>query len=155
EAYADSVAEFALGLMILARRRAFASDRIMRQGGWGTTARPRGWRGALDRIAPGLRPDPARGGLEPPPLKAWRGARPVHGIGSAPPMPARELKGSVVGLIGWGSSARALARRLGDAEAQVIAWSDHAETDDIEAAGARRASLAEALAADLVSLHRG
>ena len=35
-AYADSVAEFALGLAILGRRRAFASNAVMRAGGWGT-----------------------------------------------------------------------------------------------------------------------
>jgi phosphoglycerate dehydrogenase-like enzyme/predicted dehydrogenase len=155
EAYAESVAEFAFGLMILARRRAFASDRIMRQGGWGTTVQPRGWRGALDRMARGIRPDLARSGLEPLLLKAWRGARPLHGIESAPPSPARELRGAMIGLIGWGASARALAKRLAASGAKTIAWSEHAETEDIEAAGGMRASLAEVLAADVVSLHRG
>ena len=155
EAYAESVAEFALGLAILARRRAFDSDRIMRRGGWGTAPQPRGWRGAVFRAARALRPALAGAGLEPGLLKAWRRTRPLHGIAAAPASPARELRGSSVGLIGWGASARALARRLAAADAHVLAYSEHASAGDIRRAGATPASLAEVLAADIVSLHRG
>jgi phosphoglycerate dehydrogenase-like enzyme/predicted dehydrogenase len=154
EAYAESVAEFAFALAILARRRAFASDRIMRRGGWGTTAEPRGLRGALARTARRLRPALAEAGLEPPLLKAWRGAEPLHGIRSEPPAPSRELRSATVGLIGWGANARALARRLAAAGAQVLAWSEQATAEEIRLAGAAPASLADALGADIVSLHR-
>jgi phosphoglycerate dehydrogenase-like enzyme len=37
----------------------------------------------------------------------------------------------------------------------VVAWSEHASAEDIRAAGVKPATLAEALAADIVSLHRG
>jgi phosphoglycerate dehydrogenase-like enzyme len=60
-----------------------------------------------------------------------------------------------VGLIGWGASARAFAVRLVAAGATALAWSEHASPEEIERSGARPASLSEALAAEIVSLHRG
>ena len=155
EAYAESVAEFALALAALARRRAFASDRVMRQGGWGDIGRPQGWRGVLYRTARALRPALARVGLEPLLLEAWRSAQPLHGIGSASPSAVRDLRGASAGLIGWGANAAAFSSRLSAAGARVLAWSEHADPEEIRAAGAEPASLAEVLAADIVSLHRG
>jgi phosphoglycerate dehydrogenase-like enzyme len=58
-------------------------------------------------------------------------------------------------LIGWGANARAFTARLIGAGALVLVYSEHAAAGDIEAAGATSASLAEVLAADIVSLHRG
>lgn len=153
EAYADSVAEFALGLAILARRRAFASDRIMRQGGWGTVPRGRRAQAVIRSAAQALRPALARIGLEPLLLKLWRRAHVLH---AAPPRNApRELAGATAGLIGWGANGRALALRLAAAGVRVLAWSEHAEAEEIQEAGAERAALAEVLDADIVSLHRG
>ena len=154
-AYAESVAEFAFGLAILARRRAFASDRTMRRGGWGITPQPRGWRAAALKAARALRPALARAGLEPGLLKAWRSSRPLHGIDAPAAGPSRELRGASIGLIGWGASAKALTRRLIAAGARVLAYSEHASPGELQAAGAAPASLAEVLAADVVSLHRG
>ena len=154
-AYADSVAEFALGLAILSRRRAFTSDQVMRHGGWGTAHRPRGWRAPLLQAGRAWRPVLADAGLEPLLLKAWRRAQPLHGIASAPASAPRELHGASVGLIGWGANARAFALRLVASGARVVAWSEHASPDEIQAAGAEPAALAEVLAADIVSLHRG
>ena len=68
---------------------------------------------------------------------------------------SRDLKGAVVGLIGWGANARAFAALLVRVGARVLVYSEHAAEQDIVAAGACPASLGEALAADVVSLHRG
>jgi phosphoglycerate dehydrogenase-like enzyme len=155
EAHADSVAEFALGLAILGRRRAFASDRLMRGGGWGITPQLGGWKGAVLRCARALRPAFARAGLEPVLLKAWRRTRPLHGLAAGAPSPLRDLRGATVGLIGWGANARAFAARLLAAGAVVRVYSEHASPDEIRRAGAAAVSLGEALAADIVSLHRG
>ena len=63
--------------------------------------------------------------------------------------------GATVGLLGWSANACAFARRLQQAQARVLAWSEHARDTEFAAAGATRASLWEVLAADIVSLHRG
>jgi phosphoglycerate dehydrogenase-like enzyme/predicted dehydrogenase len=154
-AYADSVAEYAFGLAVLARRRAFASDRVMRRGGWGTMPQPDGWSSVALRGARMLRPLLVRSGVEPALLKIWRRTRPFHGAGGAPPSPPRDLKGATVGLIGWGANAQAFATRLLAAGARVSVYSEHASADELHRAGVTPVSLGQALAADIVSLHRG
>ena len=153
--YAESLAELALGLAILARRRAFSSDRIMRQGGWGTTPRPMGLGGAVRRAAGAVRPALAAIRMEQALLKLWRRAALASGLGSAPAASPQQLQGSRVGLVGWGGSARALARRLLASGAQVLVFSEHATPDEIVLSGGAAAPLAEVLASDIVSLHRG
>jgi phosphoglycerate dehydrogenase-like enzyme/predicted dehydrogenase len=155
QAYADIVAEFTLGLAIVARRRGFLSHQAMRDGGWGTTPAPPGWKGRALRTAQGLRPALTAMGLDAVLLRAWRGTRPFHGLQAAPPSPVRSLRGATVGLLGWSANARALATRLLAAGATVAVFSEHADPDDIRQAGASPVSLAEALAAEIVSLHRG
>jgi phosphoglycerate dehydrogenase-like enzyme len=93
--------------------------------------------------------------LEPALLKAWRGTRPLHGVGAGPASPLRDLRGASVGLIGWGANAEAFTQRLLGAGARVCVFTDHASPEDIAKAGARPVCLGEALAADIVSLHRG
>jgi phosphoglycerate dehydrogenase-like enzyme/predicted dehydrogenase len=154
-AYAESVAEFALGLAILGRRRAFNSHELMRRGGWGTQARMRGWRGTLMRAATRLRPALRACGLEPAARRWWHSARPALGVPATPAAQAHELSTATVGLIGWGPNAAAFARRCLAAGARVVVYSEHAQSAQIVAAGASAVSLAEALAADVVSLHRG
>ena len=68
---------------------------------------------------------------------------------------SRDLKGATVGLIGWGANARAFAARLAYAGAKVLAYSEHADANDIRRGGAEPASLGAVLACDIVSLHRG
>jgi phosphoglycerate dehydrogenase-like enzyme/predicted dehydrogenase len=153
-AYAESVAEFAFGLAVLGRRRAFVANRAMQRGGWGTALPQGGVRGALLRGARRMQPIVAALGLEQILRRAWRSRRVSA---SLPPsaVSSRDLAGAQVGLIGWGANARAFARRLIAAEARVIVYSDHAAAAEIRAAGAEPASLAAVLAADIVSLHRG
>jgi phosphoglycerate dehydrogenase-like enzyme/predicted dehydrogenase len=154
-AYAEAVAEYALGLAILGRRRAFQSHEAMRAGSWGTglrTGRIESW---LRRLAAGLRPAVRKLRLEAVVRRAWKHARPVLVATEAQTAIVSELKHATVGLIGWGANARAFTHRLALAHARVIVYSEHAAREDIIGAGAMPASLAEALAADIVSLHRG
>jgi phosphoglycerate dehydrogenase-like enzyme/predicted dehydrogenase len=148
ETYAESVAEFALGLAILGRRRAFLSHELMRRGGWGVGGSSSRLRQHLQTtglpLARTLRLDA--------PLRAlWR--RTVRQPGNGAALAPRMLRGATAGLIGWGANARALATRLAAAGATVLVYSEHAADDEI--IDARRSTLAEVLAADIVSLHRG
>lgn len=154
-AYADSVAEFALGLAILGRRRAFMSDTVMRRGGWGTRQELPGLRGGVLRIARSLRPFFRRAGLDPLLLAGWRKAKPFVGMSDPQASTARDLRGATVGLIGWGANAQAFAALLIRVGAHVSVYSEHASAEDIRAAGAEPASLGIVLASDIVSLHRG
>jgi phosphoglycerate dehydrogenase-like enzyme/predicted dehydrogenase len=153
-AYAESVAEFALGLAILGRRRAFLSHEVMRAGGWGITPRLPGFKGMLNRAARGLRPAIKAVGLETLSLNLWKALPFLDAPGQNTVRP-RDLQGATVGLVGWGANARAFAERLGRAQARVLVYSEHAAEDDIRSGGAVPVSLSEVLAADIVSLHRG
>jgi phosphoglycerate dehydrogenase-like enzyme/predicted dehydrogenase len=154
-AYADSVAEFAFGLAILARRRAFMSHQIMRAGGWGSDWRRNGWQRAARAAARRARPLLRRLGLEPLARKLWSAARPAgSNLARHPPTP-RLLRGASAGLIGWSANAQALCERLIAAGVTVWVFSEHASPAAIRAAGASPVALEEALAADIVSLHRG
>lgn len=155
KAYAESVAEFALGLAILARRRAFVSDGNLHSGGWGTITETTGWHAIARRCGRALRPVAVRLGVETHLRDAWRSLAPHSGPAPVPTSGPRELSGASVGLVGWGANARAFARRLNAAGASVLAWSAHASADEIRANGVRPGTLAEVLAADIVSLHRG
>jgi phosphoglycerate dehydrogenase-like enzyme/predicted dehydrogenase len=155
EAYAESVAEFALGLAILARRRAFTSHALMRTGGWGTVLQAPGLKGMMKRTAIKWRPAIKAIGLESYFLGIWRMAAPLIDAPRARPGAARDLQGATIGLIGWGANARAFTERLIRAGARVLVYSEHAPQDDISKASASPASLGEVLAADIVSLHRG
>jgi phosphoglycerate dehydrogenase-like enzyme len=79
----------------------------------------------------------------------------MHGLDPAPASPVQDLRGATVGLLGWSANARAFAARLCTAGASVVVFSERAEPETIRQAGARPIALAEALAADIVSLHRG
>jgi phosphoglycerate dehydrogenase-like enzyme/predicted dehydrogenase len=152
-AYAESVAEFAFGLAVLGRRRAFVASRAMQRGGWGTALPPTGARGVMLRAAQAARPIVAALGIQRP-LRRLRRHRALATL-SSPTGPSRDLAGALVGLIGWGANARACSQRLLAAGAKVIVYSDHADPVEIRAADVEPASLAAVLAADIVSLHRG
>ncbi|WP_049974385.1 NAD(P)-dependent oxidoreductase [Azospirillum sp. B4] len=146
DAHADSVAEFALGLAILGRRRAFHGHAVMRAGGWGVARPPTG----LRALARGVKPLLHRMGLLP-----WARRMGSRLAPSSGPPRSRDLAGATVGLVGWGTNARAFTRRLAACGAHVLAWSENAEAADIHRTGAHPAALDQVLAADIVSLHRG
>ncbi len=154
-AYADSVAEFALGLAILGRRRAFMSHLIMRAGGWGSDRRRNGWQRATEVAARRARSLLRWLGLEPLARKLRTAVRPAgSGLPRQPSAP-RLLRGASAGLIGWSANAQALCERLIAAGVTVRVFSEHAAPAAIRTAGASPVALEEALAADIVSLHRG
>jgi phosphoglycerate dehydrogenase-like enzyme len=93
-------------------------------------------------------------GLEPRLRRWWQGSAlrtPSESLRSQP----GDLRGARVGLIGWGAISQRLTQLLIAVEATVLIYSEHAAGRDIRAAGAIPASLAETLACDIVSLHRG
>ena len=151
-AYAETVADFAFALAVLGRRGAFASHAVMRRGGWGVMSPPKGAKGFVRNGARALRPTLRAIGLETAMLTLWRKAGPLTAMPGAS-LASRDIRGATVGLIGWGANARALAQRLCRAGARVLAWSEHADPAELE--GVVPVSLGEALAADIVSLHRG
>jgi phosphoglycerate dehydrogenase-like enzyme len=110
-----------------------------------------GVKGAVRRTARKWRPSLKAAGLEPLLMGAWRRTKPLVAAMPAEASAARDLKGATAGLIGWGANARAFARRLAGAGVRVLAWSEHGQPDN----GVVRVSLSDALAADIVSLHRG
>ena len=155
EAHAETVAEFAFALAVLARRRGFMGHESMRRGGWSTQL-PLGRAKALvTGTAHMLRPLARAAGIEAALLRYWKAGSPVIGIPSQTGLGPRDLSGASVGLIGWGANARAFAARLVRAKARVLVYSEHGAPDDIGAHGAVPASLADVLAAEIVSLHRG
>ena len=155
EAYAETVAEFAFALAVLARRRGFMGHESMRRGGWSTQL-PLGRAKALvTGTARSLRPLARAAGIEAALLRYWKAGSPVMGIPSQRGLGPRDLSGASVGLIGWGANARAFAIRLVRAKARVLVYSEHGDPDDVAAHGAVPASLADVLAAEIVSLHRG
>jgi phosphoglycerate dehydrogenase-like enzyme/predicted dehydrogenase len=155
-AYAASVAEFALAVAVLARRRAFASHSLIQTGEWGTDPSAAGITGFLRRSARHLRPALKASGLNSFVQTLWLKTRTgrsgaLRKDATAP----RDLRGAVVGLLGWGETARTFAGYLLHAGAKVLVFSEHAGAESIREVGALPASLAEVLAADIVSLHRG
>jgi phosphoglycerate dehydrogenase-like enzyme/predicted dehydrogenase len=152
QAYAESVAEFALGLAILGRRRAFLSSEAMRRGGWGTSV-PRGE--TLLSVARRARRVANKLGIADMLARGWRSHPRLAALSAPNPQQSRDLSGALVGLIGWGANASAFTRRLIASGARVIVHSEHASAEDIRASGAEPVSLASVLAADIVSLHRG
>ena len=154
-AYADSVAEFVLALAILGRRRAFASHELMRRGGWGSSLAQGSVPQRLLRGAAGLRPAARALHLEARLLRAWHRHRPAWASTAAAGPAAGTLSGSHAGLVGWGTSARRAAQLLQQLGARVSVWSEHASDTELRDAGVTRGSLAQVLAADIVSLHRG
>jgi phosphoglycerate dehydrogenase-like enzyme/predicted dehydrogenase len=153
-AYANSVGEFALGLAILGRRKAFSSNALMRVGGWGSARSNSRLGGGLRRAAHSWRPVLRKIGVETTLLRVWRAtsskrATPHDAIAAA------ELRNCLVGIIGWGDNARAFAAALLRLGARVLVYSEHAAENEIRDFGALAGSLGEILAADIVSLHRG
>ncbi len=136
DAHAESVAEFALGLAILGRRRAFPAHEAMRKGGWGTAVIP-SWR----RLARAIKPRLMRLGFAPLVIGAKR-----H-LPAPARIESRDLSGATAGLIGWGANARAFTARLQACGVRVLVHSTYAPPD-------LAAPLDAVLAADIVSLHR-
>ncbi|HEX3912611.1 MAG TPA: NAD(P)-dependent oxidoreductase [Steroidobacteraceae bacterium] len=154
-AYADTVAEFALGLAILGRRRAFVSHEVMRRGGWGANHPLPGLIGYVERSIRRARPALAMLEIESAFAGIWRRSKLGRAAGRERSRESRDLRDATVGLIGWGANAQALTRLLLLMQARVFVYSEHSPGDAIRESGATPTSLDEALSSDVVSLHRG
>ncbi|MEA2828931.1 MAG: D-3-phosphoglycerate dehydrogenase / 2-oxoglutarate reductase [Actinomycetota bacterium] len=166
DAVAQSVAEHCLMVTLAGLRRLTLTDQRMHAGEWPRPGqRPSGSRRQqlnprqLVRrlpIPPGLRR--RLGVLE----RRLMGGAPGTAGGGAPKAavatggPGADLGGLVVGLVGWGHTARRFTELLVPFGCQVLVASGAADPAELEAAGARRASVGEILgAARVVSLHKG
>lgn len=154
-AYADTVAEFALGLAVMSRRRAFISHEVMRRGGWGVNRQLPGLLGLVERSFRSARPALAMLKLESAFAGVWRRS----GVGKAAQgersRESLDLRDASVGLIGWGANARSFTKLLLLMQARVFVYSEHSPADAIRESGATPTSLDEVLSSDIVSLHRG
>ena len=153
-AYADSVAEFTLALAILARRRAFTSHELMRGGGWGSQRPLPRLQAAIASAARACRPLARALGVEDALLRWWRVAGPGHDFNERRLAPG-DLRAANVALIGWGAISLQLTQLLTAMNVRVFVFTEHGSERDIRAEGASPVSLREALACDVVSLHRG
>ncbi|MEA2900161.1 MAG: D-3-phosphoglycerate dehydrogenase / 2-oxoglutarate reductase [Actinomycetota bacterium] len=165
DAVAQSVAEHCLMVTLAGLRQLTLTDRRMHAGEW-----PR----------PGQRPPPSlRQRLHPRRLvrhvpiptevrrrlgvleRRLMGSAPGTAAGTPKPAvaaggPGADLRGLVVGLVGWGHTARRFAELLVPFGCQVLVASEAADPAELAAAGVRRASVGEVLgASQVVSLHKG
>lgn len=155
EVYARSVAEFALMQALVGLKRASRSHDLMRSGGWGHDASIRKGRfGAFARIAAGKLP-----GFLSKPLRSVK--RAVAGASSfrrtkrSRASGGEMLRGARIGLIGWGAITREFIKLLKPFGCTILVYSDHLSAEEAENLGVSKVLLAEALNADIVSLHRG
>jgi len=155
EAYARTVAEFALGLALLGRRRAFLSHERMREGGWGLGPSSRFKSMAL-RLARSAKPIVQRTPFEPFMRHAWNvGKSKLNLVGDSGRQGLRDLSRVTVGLLGWSANAKVFVELLRPFDVTVKVFTEHASDSELDRAGVQKAVLAEVLAADIVSLHRG
>lgn len=159
DAVAQIVAEHCLMLALAGLRRLPQTDQAMHRGEWPRPGQP-------SRSSPGLRsmvrqmsiPAPVRAALKQVDQKAASlRSRPGHGGRPKPTAPpASDLRGEVVGLIGWGHTARRFAELLVPFGCSVLVATESGDPTELEALGARRAALGELLAsAKVISLHKG
>lgn len=158
DALAMIVAEHCLMLSLAGLRRLTATDREMHEGGWPRPGLPaptrfdiRGRVKALP-LPPGLRSNLVALDAK---VAAMRSRTPADGGVAAPVVPS-DLRGEVVGLVGWGHTARRFAELLAPFGCTILVASDNAADVELEMAGAQRVTLGELLPVSrVVSLHKG
>ncbi|WNZ43987.1 NAD(P)-dependent oxidoreductase [Leptolyngbya boryana CZ1] len=158
DAIAQSVAEHCLMTTLVGLRRLTEVNHRLHQGGWITPAVPRtlGYRirksSPVTLLKPLLLPLLIR-------LIALRQAMSADiPVSTPPPPPAKwhDLQGQIVGLIGWGHTARHFANLLRPFHCKLLIYSEAISSAELAEYNARRASLAELLgSAKVISLHKG
>lgn len=147
DVYADAVAEFALLMAMVGIRNASRSHDAMRAGGWGIGGSGRYWSAFRPMIKRLWKRAKQRGGRTGKSGSSGGGVQ--RGRGGA-----RNFAGVSVGLFGWGQTAKKFALLLRPFGCDVRVHSAYVTDDEVRRYGVRRASLAEVLDADVVSLHR-
>lgn len=157
DAIAQSVAEHCLMTALAGLRRLTEVNHRLHQGGWIAPAVPRtlGYRirksPPITLLKPLLLPLLIR-------LIVLRQAMSAAPVSTPPPPPAKwhDLQGQIVGLIGWGHTARHFANLLRPFHCKLLIYSEAISSAELEEYNARRASLAELLgSAKVISLHKG
>lgn len=153
EAYADAVAEFALMQAIAGIRNGIKSHDVMRAGGWGISMP-----GRLNNFLAIIRKNKIVFSMRPLLLPIWKVFK--KNVNSASTSPgkgtaANSFDGIRIGLIGYGSISKAFIAHLKHFNCEILINSDFLNDDEAKILGVRKASLAEVLACNVVSLHRG
>lgn len=153
DAIAQSVAEHCLLSALAGLRRLTEVNQKLHAGGWSTAAAQPAQPSMVKvaRQIPGIHL--VKPLLIPIAIKILS-RRPTPK--AAPPLTFHDLQGQVVGLIGWGYTARYFAQLLQPFQCKLLICSDAIAVDELAALNARRASLSEVLgSAKVISLHKG
>jgi D-3-phosphoglycerate dehydrogenase len=159
DAVARSVAEHTLALTLAGLRQIPQASTVMHQGGWraGQKTVKRKGRSGLGKLVRKAVPLGLKQKLHAMLKRGGGGAaRPASGPARPQADGGSDLRGEVVGLIGWSYTARRFAELLAPFGCTILVFSEAADPSELAAAGARPASLGELLgSARVVSLHRG
>jgi len=152
-AYAEAVAEFVVMLAILGMRQAGLSHDVMRHGGWGV--KDTTWKDALrERLMPLGAHQSFRRLFANTPL--WALGKQAIGAGGVPEKrKSNNFSGATVGIIGYGPIARKVVVLLAPFDCRIFLYSEHCSKEEAAHLGVEKVTLAEALGADVVTLHRG
>jgi len=152
DVYADTVAEFCLMQAIIGVRRASLSHDIMRKGGWGLKTQG----GFYSSITKAVK-NPLIKKIKPLLIPLWKIIEPK--IKKSGDVNNKQVKnnfyGSTIGLIGYGSISRKFIEYLRPFGCKVSIYSEYLSDEEAQRMEVKKASLAEVLQADVVSLHRG
>lgn len=154
--YADAVAEFNLLQALVGIKNASRAHDVMRRGGWGIAITGGLKQKVLGELAPRV------GAVMPASLRKLirtiipRQNQVAASTGSeAGARGGKNLHGLTVGLIGYGAISKKFIELLKPFACKIKVHSDHLSIQEAEAIGVVKATLADALNADIVSLHRG
>lgn len=159
DTYAEAVAEFALMQSILGLRNALRSHEVMRKGGYGighkVTLKSR-----LTSFLMKTALHPSLAPLQPMFKKFWRKMKPFlvnNEIGATYKARGGKdmLHGASVGIIGYGSVARAYIKLLKPLNVKIKVYSEYLTNQEAAQYGISKVTLAEALSTNVVSIHRG
>lgn len=158
DVFAEAVAEFTLMQALIGIKNASLSHDVMRTGGWGVY-QERGMRKYLALMRKSLLQESFKL-VQPLARHVWKklkGKLPSTADMMRAPQTAagKNLRGLTVGVIGYGAIAREFIRLLQPFACEVRIFSEFLTQEDATKIGAKIGTLAEVLAADIVSLHRG
>ena len=150
DVYADAVAEFIVMQALVGVRCASVSHDVMRRGGWNfsvsnrTVEFKKSVRDVVKRVLP------ARF------THALKFVRPAQSASGNPTgLSTHMLQGRTIGIIGYGEITKRTIPLFVAHGCRVLVDSEQADRDTLQSLGAEKASLAQALRADVVSLQRG
>ncbi|MBP9711279.1 MAG: Gfo/Idh/MocA family oxidoreductase [Candidatus Pacebacteria bacterium] len=154
DVYAEAVAEFALMQTLVGLRSALRSHEVMRQGGWGIALPGSLVSRTFSRLKKMLLP--LRAQLMP----LWHKIKPAIAggtIGFAYKARGGKyiLHGATVGIVGYGAIARRFIELLQPFNCKIKVYSEFLTAEEAATLGVSRATMAEVLNAQVVSIHRG